>query len=189
MSELLSAVPQLQTARLQLRSVSRADLDEIYALHADARGMRYWSFAPWTERVQAEEWFAQRQRWASTDEIWPWGVTLADADRLIGLVTVFGVNRGQRRAEVGYQLGTEHWGRGYAQEALRAALVYAFDALELERIEADIDPRNAPSCRLVERLGFQREGYLRERWRVNGEICDTAFYGLLRREFRREPAA
>ncbi|MNU11021.1 hypothetical protein D3C72_2585580 [compost metagenome] len=51
-------------------------------------------------------------------------------------------------------------------------------------MEADADPRNEPSWRLLEKLGFVREGLLRERWNVNNEICDTAFYGLLRQDFR-----
>ena len=58
--------------------------------------------------------------------------------------------------------------------------IYAFEVLDLHRIEADVDPRNAASIRTLERLGFQREGYLRERWQVNGEIQDALFYGLLR---------
>jgi RimJ/RimL family protein N-acetyltransferase len=65
-------------------------------------------------------------------------------------------------------------------EALHALLGFAFDVLDLHRIEADVDPRNVPSIRTLERLGFQREGYLRERWQVNGEIQDALFYGLLR---------
>jgi [ribosomal protein S5]-alanine N-acetyltransferase len=189
MSEILSAVPELQTPRLRLRTIRRDDLDAIYALHSDTRTMRYWSFAPWTEPRQAQEWFEQRAHLGQHEEVWPWGVSLTDAETLIGLVTLFSVQRFQCRAEVGYLLGSPYWGRGYAQEALRAALGYGFDALELERVEADIDPRNAASCRLVERLGFRREGYLRERWRVNGEVCDSALYGLLRREFLREPPA
>jgi RimJ/RimL family protein N-acetyltransferase len=66
------------------------------------------------------------------------------------------------------------------QETLRAVLNYAFEVLNLHRIEADVDPRNAASVKTVERLGFQREGYLRERWQVNGEIQDALFYGLIR---------
>ena len=71
------------------------------------------------------------------------------------------------------------------QEALKALLAYAFDELAMRRIEADVDPRNMASIRTVERLGFQREGYLRERWQVNGEIQDTLFYGLLRPDWER----
>jgi RimJ/RimL family protein N-acetyltransferase len=66
---------------------------------------------------------------------------------------------------------------------MTAALDYAFVELDLNRIEADIDPRNEASAKLLERKGFVKEGYMRERWIVNGEICDTVFYGLLRRDW------
>lgn len=185
MSDSLNAMPLLQTPRLRMRTIVRSDIDAIYRLHSDPRAMRYWSFSAWTDPQQAQDWFEQSRHFAEREESWPWGLTLIDADELIGIVTLFAVNRAQRRAEVGYQLHPIYWGRGYAQEALRAALTYGFDALELHRVEADIDPRNQASCRLVERVGFRREGYLRERWHVNGEIADTALYGLLAREFVR----
>jgi len=65
-------------------------------------------------------------------------------------------------------------------EALPALIGHAFGAMDLNRLEADIDPRNAPSASVLERLGFRREGLLRERWIVNGEKSDSAIYGLLR---------
>ncbi|MGH8084295.1 MAG: GNAT family N-acetyltransferase [Lysobacter sp.] len=105
-------------------------------------------------------------------------------DRLIGATTLFAINHAQGRAEVGYALRASHWGRGLAQEALRLVLVHAFDTLVLRRIEADIDPRNGASCRLVERMGFVREGLLRDRWEVGGEASDSALYGLLARDWR-----
>jgi len=69
-------------------------------------------------------------------------------------------------------------------EALQALLDFGFGELDLNRIEADIDPRNSASARTLERLGLTKEGYLRERWIVGEEVSDTALYGLLRREFR-----
>jgi ribosomal-protein-alanine N-acetyltransferase len=71
-------------------------------------------------------------------------------------------------------------------EALSALLDYAFTELDLNRIEADTDPRNARSTRLLERLGFSKEGLFRERCIVDGEVSDSAMYGLLRREWRPE---
>jgi RimJ/RimL family protein N-acetyltransferase len=73
-------------------------------------------------------------------------------------------------------------------EALTLLFAFAFGELRLRRLEADVDPRNAASIRSLERLGFRREGYLRERWCVNGEIQDALFYGLLRREWEERPA-
>ena len=75
--------------------------------------------------------------------------------------------------------------KGYMHEALQSLLEFAFEAMKLRRLEADVDPRNKPSIKTLERLGFQREGYLRERWHVAGEIQDAYFYGLLAREWQR----
>jgi ribosomal-protein-alanine N-acetyltransferase len=78
-------------------------------------------------------------------------------------------------------LAAAHRGRGLAQ-ALRLAFTHAFEVLQLRRIEADDDPRNHASCRLIERLGFVYEGLLRERWTVAGELQDSAIHGLQRGE-------
>jgi [ribosomal protein S5]-alanine N-acetyltransferase len=88
------------------------------------------------------------------------------------------------RAELGYCLRSPFWRRGYMGEALAALIDYAFATLKLRRLEADVDPGNAGSVRLLERMGFTREGLLRERWNVGGQIGDSAFFGLLAREWR-----
>jgi RimJ/RimL family protein N-acetyltransferase len=88
-----------------------------------------------------------------------------------------------RRCEMGYALARAHWGGGYVSEALRALLNFGFTALDLNRIEADVDPRNGASARVLEKLGFQKEGFMPERWIVQGEPADTVYYGLLRRHW------
>ena len=72
-------------------------------------------------------------------------------------------------------------------EALHSLLDYGFGQLNLNRVEADIDPRNEASAKTLERLGFVKEGYLRERWIVGNEVSDTVLYGLLQREWRNRP--
>jgi RimJ/RimL family protein N-acetyltransferase len=69
-------------------------------------------------------------------------------------------------------------------EALAALIDHSFGVLRLRRLEADVDPDNASSLRILGRLGFQREGLLRERWSVGGGIQDSVFLGLLAREWR-----
>lgn len=175
--------PALEGARVRLRAHRDDDLADLHAVHSDPAVMRYWSTPAWTELERSRERLAKAKAGNNPDACLAWAIARRDDDRLIGGVTVFGIDRAQGRAEVGYALHSSAWGRGYAQEALRLALPYAFNALGLRRIEADIDPRNLASRRLVERLGFAREGTLRERWCVAGELQDTALYGLLAREF------
>lgn len=181
-----SGVPVLETARLRLRAYRMDDVEAMFALYSDPRVMRYWSFPQWVEVAQARIYINRCLAGMHSGEIFPWAVADRETDVLIGALTLFSLHADQLRAELGYSLSPERQGQGLASEALRAGLSYAFDGLGLVRVEADIDPRNEPSWRLLERIGFQREGLLRQRWRVNGEVCDTAFYGLLADEFIRE---
>ena len=180
-------MPALETPRLHLREIRDSDAAALFTLHSDARVMRYWSSTAWTDPAQAQQLLQRLQRDRAAGVL-PWAIATREDDALIGTVTLFNISPGNRRAEIGYALGSAHWGKGFSSEALRAVLRHAFDVLQLERVEADTDPRNAPSLRLLEGLGFVREGLLRRRWFVADEWCDTAFYGLLRKEFR-DPSA
>jgi RimJ/RimL family protein N-acetyltransferase len=188
-NEPTSGVPVLETARLRLRPYRADDAEAMFQLYSDPRVMRYWSFPPWVELAQARAYLQHALAGMDSGDIFPWAIADRDSDLLIGALTLFSLHAAQLRAEVGYSLSPDWQGRGLAAEALRCALAHAIDELGLVRVEADIDPRNQASCRLVERLGFAREGLLRKRWRVNGEICDTAFYGLLAEEFIRDAQA
>ncbi|MHB8912039.1 MAG: GNAT family N-acetyltransferase [Lysobacter sp.] len=177
-------LPALAGERIRLRGFRADDLDAFFALHADPEVMRYWSFPAWTELSQAQERFASARSGHDPERLLCWAIAQRTDDQLIGGVTLFAIDRRQGRAEVGYSLRSGHWGRGLAREALQLALAHAFDTLGLRRVEADIDPRNNASCGLAERMGFVREGVLRERWLVAGELQDSAMYGLLARDWR-----
>ena len=134
--------------------------------------------------AQAERYLADIHRGLREQRWYQWGIARRDDDALIGTTTLFNLNPAHRRSEIGYILHPEHWGQGLAHEALSALLEYAFGELDLHRLEADTDPGNQGSNRLLERLGFQREGEMRERWLVDGQWADSLFWGLLRHQSR-----
>ncbi|WP_027803907.1 GNAT family N-acetyltransferase, partial [Paraburkholderia dilworthii] len=101
---------------------------------------------------------------------------------LLGTCMLFHADEQCQRAEIGFSLQRVHWRNGYMNEAASALIEHAFGTLNLRRIEADIDPRNVASARLLERLGFVREVLLRDRWIVGDEVSDSALYGLLERD-------
>ncbi|HEY3038003.1 MAG TPA: GNAT family protein [Pyrinomonadaceae bacterium] len=173
-------LPTINTSRLSLRSISAEDVDDFYTIYSNLEVMRYWSTPPLANKDAASKLINEIRDGFARRELLKWGIALLTDDTLIGTVTLFHPDFTHRRAEIGYALGRAHWRQGYMRETLRAVLDYAFSVLDLHRIEADVDPRNTASVRTLERLGFQREGYLRERWQVNGEIQDALFYGLLR---------
>jgi [ribosomal protein S5]-alanine N-acetyltransferase len=177
--------PVLETARLRIRPYRFEDQADVFVLFSDPVITRYWSNEAWSTIEQAKAYLHERMN-TEPPSVYSWAIAEKQSNALIGTLSLFSLNGPQARAEVGYSLQTAFQGRGLAIEAVRAAIHYAFDVLKLERIEADIDPRNTSSCRLVEKLGFKKEGLLRNRWRVNGEVADSIFYGLLKDEYIRE---
>jgi RimJ/RimL family protein N-acetyltransferase len=110
-------------------------------------------------------------------------VARREDDAVIGTTTIFQLDYVNRRGEIGFAIERGHWGRGYASDAVTTLLRFAFEQLSLHRLEADPDPRNAASIRVLRKQGFVREGLLRERYLLNGEAQDAEYYGLLRREW------
>ena len=174
----------LDTPRLALRAPVEGDIPALFEIFRDAEAMRYWSRPEMKDPAEAEALLREIERNASGETFLQWGIARREDDLVIGTCTLHRINREHRRAELGYILRRDHWGRGLAREALTALLDHAFGMMALHRLEADIDPRNAGSIRLVERLGFTLEGRLRERYFVAGDIQDSAIYGLLSPEWR-----
>jgi len=175
----LPSFPRLQGKRVCLRAPTPDDADAVFALFADPEVMRYWSRPPMTTRAEAEGLIGEILDGFSQRTILNWMVTSRQDGALIGTCALFRVDVRHRRAEIGYSLRRDHWGRGLAADAVSLMLDWSFRTLGLHRIEADIDPRNDGSRKLLARLGFASEGLLRERYFVGDEISDTELFGLL----------
>lgn len=174
----------LQTARLALRPLAPADADAVFAMRSDPVVQRYGSHPAWTDPQLAVAYIERNIEAMAAGTHAQFAIVRRADAAVVGTCTLYHLDAPCRRAEVGYVLRVSEWGHGYANEAVRALLDWGFEHLDLNRIEADIDPRNAPSARVLERLGFVREGHLRERWIVGGEICDSWMYGLLAAEWK-----
>jgi RimJ/RimL family protein N-acetyltransferase len=179
--------PTLHTPRLRLRPFDDADADALFALHSNAHVLRYWDSPPWRDRKRAERFLTASRRMAAEGT----GVRLA-VDRVsdgafIGWCSLSRWDPGYRSAALGYCYDDAAWGHGYATEAAQALLRWAFDTLDLNRVQAETDTRNVASARVLEKLGFVREGTLREDCVVDGEVSDSWVYGLLRREWQVSP--
>lgn len=178
-------LPTLTTQRLRLRWVEPADAPALFEIFSDPTAMRYWSSPPWIDPSEALEFVESVHRCFAQQTLFEWAVVRALDEALIGTCTLANIDSDHHRAEIGFMLRPDCWGQGYMAEAVETLLTFAFQSMNLHRIEADVDPRNAPSLRLLNRFGFKREGYLRERWHVGNEINDGILLGLLRREFFR----
>ena len=173
----------LRTKRLLLRPLQDSDADALLGVFSDPAVMRYWSTPPWESIDQAKSMIDRDFKAMATGEYLRFGIERTEDNAFIGMCTLFALSEQCRRGEVGYAMASHAWGQAYMDEALRALLNYGFSELKLNRVEADIDPRNEASARSLERLGFKKEGHLRERWIVGNEVSDTALYGLLHHDW------
>lgn len=180
---------RLRTERLLLRPVRESDAAALFEIFADPQVTRYLSRPAWTTLDQSRKRIAEDVKAMAAGEYLRLAVVRRSDREFIGECSLFNRVERARRAEVGYALARKAWGHGYVNEALRSLLEFAFSKLALNRIEADIDPRNRASARSLQRLGFAREGHLRERWIVAGEVSDSDLYGLLRSDWRGGAAA
>ena len=178
-------LPRLSGVRLELRSLTDEDSPAFLSVFGDPEVMKFWSSPPLADLEAARDSIDRIHEFFRSRQLFQWGICRRSTDEVIGTVTLFHVDSSHRRAEIGFALGRGAWGHGYATEAVERLIEFAFDELDLHRLEADVDPENERSLRLLERRGFRREGYLRERWHHLGELRDTVFLGLLRREWVR----
>ena len=176
-------LPTLEAARLRLRPYLDSDTSALFALYGDPEVTRYWSHPAWTDPAQAYLYLSLRKD-EPTTAVHAWAIADKESNELIGALTFFSISGPHARAEVGYSLLKKMQGKGLGTEALETALKYGFETLNLYRIEADVDLRNTGSIKLLEKLNFKREGFLRQRWRVNGEVCDSVLLGLLKEDYR-----
>lgn len=186
-SAAFATFPVFETERLVLRAFSADDTDASFRIMSDPRVTRY--FGRFTmadradsiariERIQAA--FAERRgiRWA---------IAPRAGGELIGSAGFWRIDTDHFRAEIGYDLAPERWGQGIMPEALRPIMDFGFATLGLHSVEANIDPANGGSRRVLEKLGFTQEGYFRENYYLPDEnrFTDTATFSLLASDWAR----
>ena len=176
--------PTLHTARLRLRPVDEADADDLFAMHSSTHVLRYWDAPPWSERGRAERFVTDSRQLAATGTGARLVVARVPDGAFLGWCSLNRWNPEHRSASLGYCFGEAAWGHGYATEAARALLTWAYETLDLNRVQAETDTRNGASARVLEKLGFVREGTLRQDCVVDGDISDSWVYGLIRSEWR-----
>ena len=176
-----SPFPVLQTERMLLRRLTKADSEQMLILRSDDRVMQYIEREKTTSLHDAEAFIDRINIFGDSNESIMWAIALKDSPQeMIGTICFWRLQPENHRAEVGYVLHPDHWNKGIMYEALLAVIGYGFDSMNLHSIEAHINPGNLASARLLEKAGFIREGYYRENIFFGGRFLDTAAYSLLK---------
>ena len=176
----LSVFPVITTERLTLRAFVQDDAEALHRMRSDERTMRYIGRPRSTQVADCVALIEQLDDDRARNEGIGWAMERKDAQGLIGTIGYYRLKKEHHRGEVGYVLDPDHWGKGYMQEALNAAVECGFERFRFHSIEANTDPRNNASRTLLERCGFKLEGLFKENYFAHGVFVDTATYSRLR---------
>lgn len=160
---------ELRTERLLLRGARAADLMPMHEILSDPRAMAYWSTPPHENLEQSRAWL---QGVIDLPAHEGEEFVVEHQGRVIGKAGLY------RGSDIGYIFHPDVWGRGFATEALRPLLDRAFAVHRLDAVEADVDPRNTASLRLLARLGFRETGRKSRTWLVGDTWCDSVYLRL-----------
>lgn len=174
--------PVIETKRLILREITPDDANDMLKYLSDKDVVKHMGLEPFqtTNDVGDEiDWYQSIYEKGTGIR---WGITRKDSGKIIGSCGFLNMLPKHYRAEVGFELSKDYWGKGIANEALEAVILHGYNHFQLERIEALIEPANLPSQKLVEKQGFKREGLLRHYEFTCGKFDDLYMYSIIKEE-------
>lgn len=175
----LQPVLTIATARLQLRDLEERDIPQLFWLRSNDRVMQYIDVEkPATEADSALHYERLKSGPKNNTGI-SWAITLKEAGEMIGNIGLFNIQKEHYRTEIGYFLHPDYHRKGIMFEAITAVCDFAFSKMKIHSIEANVNPENIASRKLLEKIGFRQEAYFRENFYYNGNFLDSAIYCLV----------
>ncbi|MFB4165746.1 GNAT family N-acetyltransferase [Alteribacillus sp. JSM 102045] len=146
----------LETQRLYLKKFTEEDMTPLHDIFSDSETMKYYS-APFSKQ-QTQNWIKRNQVRYQKDGYGLWAVCLKDSNECIGDCGLVKQNMdGGKEVEIGYHINKKYWSKGFASEAAKACKDYGFDLLNVNKLISIIDPKNIPSIKVAEKIGFTKE--------------------------------
>jgi RimJ/RimL family protein N-acetyltransferase len=171
--------PLLSTGRLLLRKVIKEDASEIFFLRSHKSVMEFLDRPVAKSIEDAHQLIRKIDDSLIANEGITWAITLKNRSALIGTIGFWKITKEHYRAEIGYLLHPRFQGKGMMQEAFTAVLDYGFKVMYLHSVEANVNPGNLASIKLLEKNNFTREAYFKENYFYGGKFLDSAIYSLL----------
>ena len=172
--------PILETERLLLREIIKEDAQSIYNCFSNNDVTRYYGLDTLTSIEQAEQFVDLFSKNYIEKRGIRWGIEIKDKEGIIGTIGFNAWSPKHKKAEIGFELNPKYWQKGYATEAVSKVISYGFEEFDLTRIGAVVFIENKASNELLRKLGFEKEGVLRNYLYQNGEPHDTYIYSILK---------
>ncbi len=172
-------ITELHTNRLYLRKITIADASKLFTIWSDPDVTRFMNITPFTNEKQAIEMITYLNQLAEDKQAIRFSIIHKVNNQLIGSCGFNLLDFENQKTEIGYDIDKAYWGKGYAPEAINALVDTAFTTLNLNRVEAKVEPENVNSIKVLEKLHFTFEGTLRQTEKSKGRFVDLSIYSKL----------
>jgi ribosomal-protein-alanine N-acetyltransferase len=175
----------LETPRCVLRAVAVSDASDILRLYSNPEVILYTeSLHPMRNIRAAEHAIEFYRRGYMEGWMYRWGIILKSSGRLIGTSGLHRMNDEHRFTNIGYEIDSPYWNRGLTTEVVQAMTRYAFETLNMHRVEAELIPQNIGSARVAQKNGYHYEATRRQRLRKQMQFFDIDVYAILRQDWQ-----
>ena len=179
------SMPTLETRRLILRRIAMRDAGDIFEYSKDKEVARHVLWSAQKDVSEAKDYCRFMMKRYRCDQPSSWGIIEKATGRLVGTIGYMDHNEDNATVEVGYSLARWLWNGGYMTEALARVIEYTFEAMDINRIEAQHELDNPSSGRVMEKCGMKKEGVLRQRLYNKGRYVDVALYAILKEDYEK----
>lgn len=174
-----TSFPTLHTPRLLLREITPDDAEALFEMRTDERAMRYIARPLQKDISESVELIEKIRTSFAQNEGVSWTICLHGQSKMLGNIAFWKMDKENHRTEIGYMLHPDYWRQGIMDEAMTAALEYCFKVLDFHSVEANTDPENEASGRILEKHGFVQEAYFRENMYFEGRFLDSRIYSKI----------
>jgi ribosomal-protein-alanine N-acetyltransferase len=179
---IFKSFPELETERIRLRKIYPDDANEIFLIRSNDKIMRFldiprhYSISDSQKLIEAAEESYKKETGIN------WAIIEKQSSAFTGYIGFIRMTPEHCRAEIGYALKPECWGKGYMYETINRLVRFGFDEMKLHSIEANVNPLNERSQKVLERVGFKKEASFRENYLFDGKFLDSVIYSLLEKD-------
>ena len=174
--------PELESKRLLFRNLLLSDSKELFLIRSDEDVMRFMDISRMESINDSEKWIQTVWEDFKNKNGITWGIIDKSSNRFVGYFGFWRMIPEHCRAEIGYALNPKYWSNGYMTETLKTLVEYGFSKIKLHSIEANVNPDNKSSIKLLEKIGFKKEAYFRENYLFNNKFYDSIIYSLLEKD-------
>lgn len=183
---IFASFPELESDRLLFRKIWLSDAKDLLLIRSNDDVMRFMDVDRFESISDAEKLINSIEEAYKKQEGIAWAIIERHSNSFIGYFGFWRMIPEHCRAEIGYALKSEFWGKGYMCETINCMVRFGFKEMKLHSIEANVNPLNERSKKVLERVGFKKEAHFRENYLFNGEFLDSIIYSLLEKDLTNE---